>query len=151
MKALSLWQPWASLWLSPRKVHETRGWSTPHRGWLLVHAAKRIERNIDPADPLHRILVAEFGARWARDLPTGALIGVVKLIGCRRTDLMFAGGVPESARDDHECGDFHPGRFAWQRADFRRFETPVPYRGRQGMFDVPLSALPEPYCSGWVA
>ena len=78
MRALSLWQPWASLWLTPRKVHETRHWSTLHRGWLLVHAAKRkIDRDIDPA--LNEILIDEFGPHWGLDLPLGALIGRVQV------------------------------------------------------------------------
>ena len=42
MKAISLWQPWGSLWLSPAKRHETRHWQTRHRGKLLVHAAKKL-------------------------------------------------------------------------------------------------------------
>jgi hypothetical protein len=47
MRALSLWQPWASLWCSKRKVHETRQWRCSHRGWLLIHAAKRFEKDLD--------------------------------------------------------------------------------------------------------
>lgn len=150
MKAISLWQPWASLWLSPRKIHETRHWPIHHRGWLLVHAAKRFERDIDPGDPLREILDDEFGGHWAMDLPTGALLGVVNVVACKRTEDVLP-LVPDAAeRDDFECGDYHPGRFAWQRSDYRVFERPIPYRGMQGLFDVPNDVLPEPYRSGRV-
>lgn len=40
MKALSLWQPWASLLVSGHKRVETRGWPLRHRGPLLIHAAR---------------------------------------------------------------------------------------------------------------
>ena len=101
MKALSLWQsmatpslapsvrPWASLWCSPRKVHETRHWRCRHRGWLLVHAAKRFEKDFELDDPLRLILDDEFGGDWTRELPTGALVGMVNLIDCLPTQTLF--------------------------------------------------------------
>lgn len=42
MKALSLWQPWASLMALGVKQNETRSWPTSHRGDLLICAAKRM-------------------------------------------------------------------------------------------------------------
>src|SRR5437764_10588997 len=83
-KAISLWQPWASLWCSKRKVHETRHWRCSHRGWLLVHAAKRFE-TVELDDQLRLILDDEFGDKWAEDLPTGALIGMVNVVNCLPT------------------------------------------------------------------
>lgn len=41
MKALTLWQPWASLMALGVKWIETRSWSTSYRGWLAIHAAAR--------------------------------------------------------------------------------------------------------------
>lgn len=41
MKALSLWQPWATLIANGAKQIETRSWSTSYRGPILIHAAKR--------------------------------------------------------------------------------------------------------------
>lgn len=42
-RALSLWQPWASLIAVGAKTIETRGWSTTYRGPLLIHAAATID------------------------------------------------------------------------------------------------------------
>lgn len=39
MKALTLWQPWASLVALGVKSIETRSWSTSYRGQLAIHAA----------------------------------------------------------------------------------------------------------------
>src|SRR6266851_1649200 len=80
MKGISLWQPWASLWCSRRKVHETRHWRCRHRGWLLVHAAKRFEKDFDLGEPLPqtgRLALAALLEKartrswrlWARDAP----------------------------------------------------------------------------------
>jgi activating signal cointegrator 1 len=138
MKAISLWQPWASLWCSTRKVHETRHWRCSHRGWLLVHAAKRFE-TVDLHDQLRLILDGEFGDRWSKDLPTGALIGMVNVVDCLPTQML--NGDSAASDDDRECGDFGPGRFAWKRDEFRLFDQPIAYRGKQGIFTVPNDVI----------
>lgn len=45
MKAITLWQPWASLVAVGAKTIETRSWSTKHRGPLAIHAAAKRPRN----------------------------------------------------------------------------------------------------------
>jgi hypothetical protein len=42
MKALTLWQPWATLVAIGAKKVETRCWSKKYRGELAIHAAARI-------------------------------------------------------------------------------------------------------------
>jgi hypothetical protein len=64
------------------QVHETRQWRCSHRGWLLVHAAKRFAKDFALDDPLRVVLDDEFGTHWALDLPTGALIGMVNVVDC---------------------------------------------------------------------
>lgn len=139
MKAISLWQPWASLWLSPRKVHETRHWPTDHRGPLCVHAAKRLVT--DCGEELDEICISEFGALWRRTLPRGALLGTVDLIDCLPTNArpMF---MPMNG-DDLACGDFSADRYGWRRDSFSLFDKPIPYIGRQGFFQVPDAMLAE--------
>jgi activating signal cointegrator 1 len=136
LPAISLWQPWASLWLTDAKIHETRHWATSHRGWLLVHAAKRIE--LDHGDRLNDILDGLFGHHWGLDLPRGCIIGAVRLTGCIPTRAMPIG---HRSTDDFECGNFELGRFAWSRSDFERFKSCIPYRGQQGFFKVSLAKV----------
>jgi len=132
MKAISLWQPWASLWLTDRKVHETRHWSTPHRGWLAVHATKHFEKDFSTWAAMQDILDDEFGGHWAMDLPTSAIIGAVDLIACEQ----MPAAKPAHA-DDFQCGNWEAGRFAWRRAAIVKLNQPIPYRGRQSMFTLP--------------
>lgn len=155
MKALSLWQPWASLWLSPRKLHETRHWrlQVPDQGsWLAVHAAKRFEKDHPPE--LADILRAEFGSDWFKTLPTGAIIGAVRVIGCHRTQDIsdeyqgLAGAEAGKAAEDMLCGNFDKGRYGFQRAHgYKVLKTPIPYRGMQGIFSVPDALLAEAMAS----
>lgn len=143
MKAITLWQPWASLWLSPAKVHETRHWSTPVRGTIAVHAAKRFLKN-DLGDDLISILEDHFGIHWPMKLPTGALLGTLNLVDVLPTAKPPRGlGNNAAHGEDYVCGDWNDGRFAWKRGAYHVLKTPIPYVGRQGWFDVDDALLKE--------
>lgn len=135
-RAVSLWQPWASLWLTDSKTIETRGWYTDVRGPVLVHAAKRIERDVEPE--LEAICNREFGPHWRRELPLGALIGRVSLESCVATSAL----VERISTRERACGNYEAGRLGWVRArSVVEFVRPIPYRGRQGFFWVPDDVL----------
>lgn len=145
MRALSLYQPWASLWCSDAKEHETRGWEMNHRGWLLVHAAKRpIDKVIDYA--LDIIAKDEFGERWREELPRGYIVGAVNVINVRPTSVILQEwGSPIHTRYwiDYQCGNYALGRFGFLRGEFKRFAKPIPYRGQQAPFNVPDELVRE--------
>lgn len=130
MRAISLWQPWASLWLTDHKWHETRHWHTSYRGPLYINAAKRPIRDGDLSLELERLCLTEFGQFFRAELPYGAVIGIVNLIECSETQTVGTSDV------DKLCGDWTPGRFAWLRAPQPTHIGPWPYRGRQGFFNV---------------
>jgi hypothetical protein len=137
MKAISLWQPWASLWCSDAKVHETRHWPTLYRGWLVVHAAKRRIDDLS-GDRLDEICDGIWGHHWGLELPRGALIGMVNLVSCLKMDKT----APDSD-DDRECGDWSDERYAWRRGAFVVFQQAIPYRGAQGFFSISDELVPE--------
>ena len=153
MKAISLWQPWGSLWLSGAKVHETRHWHIKDqwRGWkpserIAIHAAKKFEKDHDSylADALRRI----FGAEWYRTLPTGAIIGSIQVTGCFPADQIFGAkkyaDMDQPTRDDFLSGDFSEGRWAWRGAAPIVLPKPVSWRGSQGIFNVPDEIFSNP-------
>lgn len=146
MKAISLWQPWASLWCSPVKIHETRHWPLAHRGWLAVHATKSAAR-VHELDPrFEDVIVDAFGPHWVRDLPRGAIIGAVNVVACHRSEDVKAAFMarPAPLADDYLCGDFSPGRFGFERSEFRVLKEPVPWKGRQSKtFDIPDEVVAE--------
>jgi hypothetical protein len=148
MKAISLWQPWASLWLSPLKIHETRHWAIKHRGPLLVHAAKRAPPRIEPE--LEQLCIGMWGSGWALKLPRGAIVGRVDLIGVYTTEEIraqirtraattFAHPLVTlaSVATEATCGDFGPDRYGWRRGDQYVQFKPLPWRGLQNVFNVP--------------
>lgn len=151
MKALTLWQPWASLMLccdDPPKRNETRSWSTRYRGSLAIHAAKREpawvrRRFLDEPGPLCDLVVEHLaGGRvddvdeaW-RDLPRGAVVGVVSLV-----DVVRVAHVGSVTPSDYDLGDYSDGRYVWRTRRPLRLADPVPFRGRQGLWDVPRGLL----------
>jgi hypothetical protein len=131
VKALSLWQPWASLIAYEHKRVETRDWGTNYRGPLLIHAAKRWTREErDAADQLWPA-VGRSEVEWP--LPLGAVVAVARLAKCMR---MTHGLIAETPAQEIAMGCWIPGRWAWYLTDVRRIQPAVPLRGRQGLFDV---------------
>ena len=98
MRAISLWQPWASAIAVGAKRVETRHWSTPYRGPLAIHAAKR--KVVDEliyyhSSPNWQGALAPLGWVGMSDaklinagygLPFGAIVATCNLIDCRPSE-----------------------------------------------------------------
>jgi activating signal cointegrator 1 len=131
-KCLTICQPYAHLIASGVKRVENRTWPTDYRGPLLIHAGK--SREWYDADTL-----AEYGLAES-DLAFGAIVAVAELVGCprllaiRRND--YAARWPWLNDHDHT-----EGPVCWVLEGARRLERPIPYRGAQGLFDVPATVL----------
>ena len=81
MKAITLWDPWASAMALELKRNETRGWSTPYRGPLAIHAAKRPIRESDGVDDLVRRLgepIPFVGKQGFFDVPDELIAGALR-------------------------------------------------------------------------
>jgi len=129
MKAISLWQPWASLMALGLKKIETRSWATRYRGPLYIHAAKKVIGW--PSIDIQAVFDDDI-AFQPSDLPLGCLICKVDLIDCRVILNHNQPDYPERA-----FGDYTHGRSMWITENLETFK-PIPYRGRQGLFDVRL-------------
>jgi hypothetical protein len=116
MKALSVRQPWAWLIVQGIKEIENRTWPTAYRGRLLIHASKTVD--VENMDRIRQACEAE-GIEMPAELPTGGIVGEVRVIDC----------VTES---DSEWFD-GPYGFVLRQARPLRFR---PCRGRPGLFDV---------------
>jgi hypothetical protein len=149
MKAISLWQPWASLMAAGIKRIETRSWSTAYRGPLLICAAKRVEAC--PYLFTHQLIhpqLQDFNNHHWGDYPEGVALAVVNLYGVTPTEDALPGTLEEA------LGNYTPGRFAWLTNDCRPLRKLIPVRGRQRLFNVdyfpkrpPRSTeLEEPSC-----
>ena len=134
MKALSLWQPYATLAVTGAKHYETRGWWTDYRGLLAIHAAKK------PVKGVLRILPPEVvgtisHALRGRDLnrlPTGAVLGTVYIEDCIEITESFVASLTPRER---ACGDFTIGRYAWVMEGAHEYECPIPADGMQRLWN----------------
>jgi hypothetical protein len=147
MKCLSLWQPWATLMAIGAKVNETRSWPTKYRGQVAIQAAKTWNNelhNLCLAEPFHAVLKRELGGLPSciprMSLPFGAIICIVNLDDCQQITRQNAPTGEELA-----FGDYTPGRFMFRTSGLIRLPKPIPYRGAQGLFDIPddLAGLPQ--------
>lgn len=144
MKAISLWQPWATLVAVGAKEIETRSWPTSHRGPLLIHAAKRQSKS-----ELEELLeypeferALEFyrtpeDSRLTVDhildlMPFGAIVGKVEMVDCVKTEDLRE----TISRSEYMFGNYGAGRFGWVFE--KSVDYPfVPYKGEQGLFNIP--------------
>jgi hypothetical protein len=127
IKAISLWQPWASLMACGVKRHETRHWSTAYRGPIAIHASK----TVDIAGAPDKLCLDALGPYWSKTVPQGAVVAIGTLAAVtaaeRAADHLTAA--------DLAAGNFTPGRFAWRVEMVRRLQAPIPTIGRQGLFN----------------
>lgn len=136
MRALSLWDPWASLVAIEAKRYETRSWATSYRGPIAIHSTKKFDeedRSICLCEPFRSALVAG-GIDTPEQLPRMAIIAVGRLVGIARAEDERA----SLSEQERAFGDYSDGRFAWAFADVRRLPEPIPCSGLQGLWTVPL-------------
>lgn len=139
-KAISLWQPWASLIAHGEKKIETRSWCTWYTGPLAIHAAKRMPPEAQEfwGDELAS---GRIGTHLA--LPRGCIVGVCRLMRCCATEAL----APRLSAKELHYGNYSPGRFAWVLEDIRPVK-PIPLRGAMGLFNPPLTLAQIEYLDG---
>jgi hypothetical protein len=121
MKAISLWQPWASLMADGRKEWETRHWKGPDfliGQRLAVHAAMKVDRDA----------CLDFGYD-PKTIPRGVILSTHLLVRY----MQFTAQNIKLIRDRY--GDFEPGRWGWKLPLCRKFLYPIETKGHQGIWD----------------
>lgn len=149
MKALTLWQPWASLIMIGAKPYEFRKWNftdKPHLAKLVgqrivVHAGARPPKKSELEDVIARIeegesaLVADIAKPFIErvldgevQLPLAQALGTAALGGPQKSFDLFKHIVADSDRLDHQM-------YAWPVSDVQAFPSPVPASGAQGFWN----------------
>lgn len=144
MKAITLFQPWASLVVLGIKRIETRHWPTTHRGPLAMHAGSA-KRSLDGetgdygrelirhpllVPHLRRAGLPERLDEW----PFSCILGHVDMHSCRRSsDFTRSGG--QLTELERLLGDYSDGRYGWMFADPVALPTPIPSRGLPGLWE----------------
>lgn len=116
MKALTVCQPFAELIAMREKPIENRDWPTRYRRPLAIHAGKSrqwMENGDEVAYPR---------------MSFGAVVAIATLHDC----VTIANLPPDLRAHEHAKGPW-----CWILTDVRRLLTPVPWRGAQGLWDLP--------------
>lgn len=133
MKALTLYDPWATLVVLGKKQYETRSWATNYRGPLYIHTSKkpmsRYEKQLCRQEPYASALAGIGAWMWG-----GHIIGKVWLLDCIPTERALS----KIGHDEREFGDYGLRRYAWELVNPLRFTTPVPCTGHLGLWTLPL-------------
>lgn len=139
MRAISLWQPWATLVALGLKQFETRHWVTDYRGPLAIHAAKRWTKEQSHftmqllADPVVGYVLRQFGYAAPDKLPLGAVVCTVRLAKILNTEYVLA--TDQVGIIEQMLGNYSIGRKAWLLLDVKRLDPPVPAIGHQGFWE----------------
>lgn len=160
MKAITILQPWASLIACGAKQYETRSWKTNYRGPIAIHAGlKEPHYNYYPQPQMTAIVMAEtliksgvFNLKTNRacdifcSLPRGVIVAVADLVDCMEvicpvldykqpvTAAELQAGVMVSGKE-YMFGDYSKGRYAWKLENIQVLKTPIPAKGKQGLWN----------------
>lgn len=149
MKAITIFQPWASLIAAGVKPYEFRGWCAPSSvvgQRIAIHAGARSVRKGEIADLILRLRGPEAwttGLRaealplleawhanpqtlWLSAVVATAVLGEPVLASKITAEL--GGPVNDSDRDEHS-------NWAWPMLEVERVEPPVPAKGAQGFWE----------------
>ena len=159
MKAITLWQPWASLIATGLKTSETRSWAAPQGLWgerIAIHAARRPMTYTDTdrwsdelVDAVCDMVNREYND-WNGNLPLGAVVATARLIETGRVvaheecgwfgedslcAIVDTGNAVSSHQKIDGLGDYSIGRYMWFLDDVQRVLPVIPARGRQGFWE----------------
>ena len=136
--AITVYQPYASLMAGGHKTYEWRTWFVQYRGPLIIHAAKMILKETW-LNPLVRDALQRMGYADIEALPTGGIVGLVRLDGYRPVEYLL--GKQMSPLDLSLCTRT-PGGFGWVLKDARQLPF-VACRGAQGVWRYDLEVSDE--------
>lgn len=165
MKALTIWQPWASLIACGAKKYETRPWATKYRGPIAIHAAKQLDPNVFQfllckQATMEQLIKHGITPQNIDELPRGAIIATAELVNVWRivqhpgTNVDVAKNIPIGAEsltlDKHApdfgdyfvptaqemaFGEWTPGRYAWELQNVKPLLEPIQIKGKQGLWN----------------
>lgn len=126
MKALTLWQPWATLIALGAKRFETRSWTTNYRGLLAIHAGRRrdyakLQQCYPFSGPLNGVEVVY-----------GKVVAICILDDTHQLTPLSAAMFPSR---EQQFGIYEAGRWVWKLKDIIRLRDPIPAMGAQKLWN----------------
>lgn len=138
MKAISVWNPFASLIVSGFKIFETRTWAPPKSviGQRIAIASTKTIKPDQKAYFQDEVFM-EFYERLGlptniNELPHGYVLGTAVLDS---VELMTEEFMEEVSEEEQQYGWWQEGFYAWRMTDPIRFADPIPVKGAQGFYE----------------
>lgn len=158
MRALTLYQPHASLMAVGEKKIETRSWPAPKTlkpgDWVAIHAAKATPP-IWIRSHTRTQLVTVLAERHdlVLPMPAGMIVGLARFVECLPCGiggLVKAGTFQGISEQERILGAFGPGRWGWLFEDATPLKPAVPARGYQGLWTVPDRLVSQVFVSAGI-
>ncbi len=126
IKAITLWQPWASFMALDLKKNEPRSWGTEYRGSLAIHAAWNIHAQEIPNE-VFKLALEKIGpmSSW----PRGRILCVRDLFKIERDPAIPADPI------EAMLGLYGSGRVAWHTKLLHVFDEPIQANGHQRLWN----------------
>lgn len=152
MKAITLYQPWASLIAMGAKRIESRSWYTGYRGPLAIHAGKKNDyinpdkiRYICHDEPFRKVLGITGMFDYTKKFPLGCIVATCELIACLKVESIgeqpdiqgwkFGTHYFPASKQEFYFGDYSIGRYRWFLANIKPLENPIPTTGSMGFWE----------------
>ena len=136
MKAITIYDPWATLIKLKEKKYETRSWATKYRGQIWIHAAVTT-RYADlgfqapfftALKPIH----SDVNGHTGLEFYPACIIAVATLTDCVEITPEFIKTLSEK---ELAFGDYTIGRYAWELDNVVPLEQPIPMKGKQRIWN----------------
>lgn len=147
IKAITIWQPWATAIALGFKHFETRGWATNYRGPIAIHsAAKKLTASeiecfneglledtyIYKKDGVYYLSRNE----ESHELVLSKVLAIAVLTDCIPITEEFKRTLSE---EELSFGDYSTGgkqRYAWQLENVQELTNPIDAKGQQGLWNI---------------
>lgn len=137
LKAISIWQPYASLIVHGHKFTETRSWNAPKSligKRIAIASTKKIQpeqtaliSNLEFMDHYDNTMMP-----FIKDLPMGYIVGTAIL---NSSDIMTEEDLNDITDEERMFGVWEVGRYAWRMRDPIFHQDPQQCKGQQGIWE----------------
>ena len=148
MKAISIKQPWASLIAHGIKDVENRTWKCPEKyigQRVLIHASASKKEGYMLKGPMEVALLKSKSVLVDtnfNELPFGAIIGSVKIVGCTVNYLsVWAEKSKGIAQGGHVIDEKEPIIYNWILAEPILFDASIPAKGKLSFWEADVEEM----------
>ena len=124
MKAVTVWEPYASAIAKGLKKYETRSWKTNYRGPIVIHASARKMNN-------ERVTLAEnvgiLKPKYSQ------VVAIADLTDCIQMTRDF---ILKQNATEVSFGNWCVGKYAWKLENIKIINSEDIIKGKQGMWNL---------------